>query len=64
MILCYTTLYSVCEKETLARESCWSAFGWRATGSTGSPEARRGNLRHFCDDRVCPDPVWKLSTLD
>ena len=20
-----------------------------------------GNLRHFCDDPVCPDPVWKLS---
>ena len=18
-------------------------------------------LRHFCDDLVCPDPVWKLS---
>ena len=21
-----------------------------------------GKLRHFCDDPVCPDPVWKLST--
>ena len=20
-----------------------------------------GKLRHFCDDPVCPDPVWKLS---
>ena len=20
-----------------------------------------GELRHFCDDPVCPDPVWKLS---
>ena len=20
-----------------------------------------GESRHFCDDRVCPDPVWKLS---
>ena len=19
-------------------------------------------FRHFCDDPVCPDPVWKLST--
>ena len=22
-----------------------------------------GELRHFCDEPVCPDPVWKLSTL-
>ena len=21
-----------------------------------------GELRHFCDDPVCPDTVWKLST--
>ena len=20
-----------------------------------------GELRHFCDDLICPDPVWKLS---
>ena len=19
-----------------------------------------GELRHFCDDPACPDPVWKL----
>ena len=23
-----------------------------------------GELRHFCDDPVCADPVWKLSTWD
>ena len=23
-------------------------------------EVDRGKLRHFCDDPVCPDPVWKL----
>ena len=22
-----------------------------------------GELRHFCDDPVCPDPVWKLSNV-
>ena len=22
-----------------------------------------GELRHFCDDSVCPDPVWKLSKV-
>ena len=22
-----------------------------------------GQLLHFCDDPVCPDPVWKLSRL-
>ena len=22
----------------------------------------QGELRHFCDNPVCPDPVWKLST--
>ena len=22
-----------------------------------------GKLRHFCDDPVCPDPVWKLSIV-
>ena len=21
-------------------------------------------LRHICDDPVCPDPVWKLSTCE
>ena len=21
----------------------------------------QGELRHFCDDPVCPDPVWKPS---
>ena len=23
--------------------------------------ATRGKLQYFCDDPVCPDPVWKLS---
>ena len=26
-----------------------------------SHEVDYGETGHFCDDRICPDPVWKLS---
>ena len=45
-----TCCHVVCFKRTLVATFC----------SHFPVKARQGESRHFCDDPVCPDPVWKL----
>ena len=33
------------------------------TATTATTASANGESQHFCDDPVCPGPVWKLSTI-
>ena len=42
--------------------TCCKSFQYVATFRIHFPmRAHQGESRHFCDDLVCHDPVWKLS---